>query len=365
MQHLSKCQSLRQPHPMSTRLSKLNSVAKSTEMQKARTFFFSQAPLAKMTKLSKSMLTHESAADPSFMTTCLDTGGDEDGFEAFDDDSACVPDAQSDHYSSDEDLDDEYGEDNEEVLIVPNDEIIAAVEAPFGESASDNSVPAFHRCCNNARKNYGAFTRDEIRSIKLATSLLKKHASLDTYAEMSRWHYEETGQMAPGDKLGAVPGYISRTSLMNRLAIRYGFKNKAKDQLYNVNPMTLPGTGAKVNLVWHDMRQMVVSLLTDPRITDDMKLHFDDNPLVPPPNEVRKIGDINTGAAYRESYKKYCHNPNRDVLCPIILYKDAAVSGQFDKLPIEALQFTLGIFNNKARVSWPQPIKSGGHRPQS
>ena len=37
------------------------------------------------------------------------------------------------------------------------------------------------------------------------------------------------------------------------------------------------------------------------------------------------------------------------MLVPIILYIDGAVTGQFDKLQIEALKMTLGIFNRRAR----------------
>ena len=114
--------------------------------------------------------------------------------------------------------------------------------------------------------------------------------------------------------------------------------------------MTLPRSGARVNVIYHDAKAAVVSLLTDPWFADDDWLHFGDNPLQPPPKDLDYLADINTGLAYTKTYEKLITKPGKQMLVPIIMYIDGAVTGQFDKLQLNALKFTLSILKrNKAR----------------
>ena len=71
--------------------------------------------------------------------------------------------------------------------------------------------------------------------------------------------------------------------------------------------------------------------------------------LHPPPKDLDYLADINTGLSYTETHKRLITNPKKQILMPIVLYLDAAVTGQYDKLQVEALKMTLGIFNRKAR----------------
>jgi len=69
----------------------------------------------------------------------------------------------------------------------------------------------------------------------------------------------------------------------------------------------------------------------------------------PPPDNNPEIGDINTGQAYLETYRKLIENSKEQVLLPVIFYIDGASTGQFANYPITALKFTLGIFTQEAR----------------
>ena len=188
-------------------------------------------------------------------------------------------------------------------------------------------------------RDHGAeFTHYEKASLRLMHLLRRKGATLDTYDETMRWHLAESGNNNPD-------AFISRQRLLKMLGKRY---NVGANYLQE-RTVVLPSTGAKVNLIYHDARENVVSLLTDPRFGDDDFLHFDNDPLAPPPKDLDYVADINTGASYLETYKKLIKNPKKQMLVPIILYIDGAVTGQFDKLQIEALKMTLGIFNRRAR----------------
>ena len=98
----------------------------------------------------------------------------------------------------------------------------------------------------------------------------------------------------------------------------------------------LPGTGTYVHLVCHHFLEMVESLLTDPRISDNDYL-FGDDPFAPPEDSPAMVRDLNTGQAYRTAYNKYIKDPTRQILLPIVPYMDGAVAGSCENLPSKLL----------------------------
>jgi len=87
------------------------------------------------------------------------------------------------------------------------------------------------------------------------------------------------------------------------------------------------------------------SFLTDPRITDEDYLFFDDDPFAPPPDNLDYIGDLNTVRSYIETYNALIKDPSKEILLPVVFYADAAVTGQFVALSVTAVQFLLVIFS--------------------
>ena len=77
-------------------------------------------------------------------------------------------------------------------------------------------------------------------------------------------------------------------------------------------------------------------------------MFFDDDPLAGPPETVTKLGDLNTGDAYMKTYKKLIKKPNQ-VLLPICVYIDGAVTGQFSDLPVTPVKIALGIHKRQTR----------------
>ena len=133
--------------------------------------------------------------------------------------------------------------------------------------------------------------------------------------------------------------------MMSMLKKRYHMEGK----FTHTKRVILPSSRAKVNIYCHDAKDMVEALLTDPRWKDSDWLFFDDDPLAPPPDNLDYISDINTGEAYTKTYARLIKDPTKEMLVPIPMYIDGAVTGQFDKLEITTLQMTLGILNKRAR----------------
>ena len=83
-------------------------------------------------------------------------------------------------------------------------------------------------------------------------------------------------------------------------------------------------------------------MLTDPRIQDKDYLFFNDDPLAPPPNPVVHLEDLNTGESFLKSHEEWIKEKG-EVLLPVVVYIDGAVTGQFSDLPITAVKLALGI----------------------
>ena len=137
---------------------------------------------------------------------------------------------------------------------------------------------------------------------------------------------------------------------------------KLKERFYGLldsapteKKVDLPHSKVTVKLTTHDAAAQMKALLSDPRNKDEDYLYFNDDPEQGPDADFVKVGDINTGLAYRETYQKLIApapttaTGRVKVLCPVLFYMDGCVMGQFDSLPLEAMKFTLGIFNGKAR----------------
>ena len=75
---------------------------------------------------------------------------------------------------------------------------------------------------------------------------------------------------------------------------------------------------------------------------------MDDDPFAPPLENLSYVGDLNTGEAHLETYKRVISN-ERQILVALPLYIDGAVTGQFDKLQVMALKMSIGLLNRRAR----------------
>ena len=189
------------------------------------------------------------------------------------------------------------------------------------------------------------FTKAQVDAIKLLCILRQTKAPLNTYEAHMKWHLEAMGKLRANEPVTSSPEYISREKIFKMLRRRYNVNPIHR----NIEKIILPHSRAQANIVWHDAKAAMVSLLTDPRITDEDYLFFGDNPCSPPPEKLNYIEDLNTGKAYLKTYKKLIDDPSKQVLLPVIFYIDGANTGQFADLPVTAVKFSLGIFTRKAR----------------
>jgi hypothetical protein len=202
----------------------------------------------------------------------------------------------------------------------------------------------FKKYVEYSKNHLLGFSDIERASVRLMHKLIKKKAPLDTYDDIMEWHLQERGLLGPDQPVGQSSLFVSRTKLMEKLRQRYHMSTQ-----YAVpSTLWLPHSKSKV-VVWKkDARDNVLSLLTDPRWSSEDWLYFADDPFAAPPDNLPYVGDLNTGGAYLETYKRLIHK-ERQILVALPLYIDGAVTGQFDKLQVTALKMSIGLLNRRAR----------------
>ena len=194
------------------------------------------------------------------------------------------------------------------------------------------------------------FTIAQKRAVRLMGVLKGTRAALNTYDAILEWHHREKGDIRPCEGLkhvNNVDRYYSREKMIKFLKLRYHFKGKEARNLTIVPP----NSKATVTLTVHNAWDCIESLLTDPRVKDsDYAFHGNDPLLPPPPVTLNStISELHTARAYHEAYQKFIKFPQKQVLLPIVMYIDGAVTGHFSSLTITALKIALGIHNRKHR----------------
>ena len=212
------------------------------------------------------------------------------------------------------------------------------------QDPADKPLVQHREHVRNAVIHSVSLTQNEERLIDLCHLLCHKGAPLCTTDAVMEWYLKQVGQLKFWMRPSDCAHWMSREDLFKKLARRC---NVALP-MHTITPLALPSTDASVNIVHYEASELVVQLLTDPRFGDDSWLHFNDDPLAAPPEDLDYLEDINTGLCYTETHKKKITASNQ-VLCPIILCDDECVNGQFDKLPLQQIRFTIGLLKNKER----------------
>lgn len=216
-----------------------------------------------------------------------------------------------------------------------------AAALPEPAEVNTTMLRDFKIYAKRAKKDFMAFPPEEAAAIDLMKMMNDKGGSLVMFNEIMEWHV---------DHLKATE-VVRADKLYRKLEERYDMTNTMPYK----SRVTLPFCGVTVDIPCHDAAAQIKDLLTDPNIKPSDYLFFNGDPKQGPPDEFKRLRDINTGLAYRETHKKLIGdepltaNGRIKMLMPIMFYMDGCVMGQFDNLPLEILKICLGIFNGKYR----------------
>ena len=206
----------------------------------------------------------------------------------------------------------------------------------------NEGIGKFRAYLSYSQQKFAEFMPSEKAAIELMSLMDTKGGSIALYEAVMDWHLRHlTGNQQK----------ISADKLHNDLIERYGME----PVLPYEKKVKLDSEEGEVPIVCHDCEAQTVDLLSDPRLQESDYLFPSDDPEGKPPDEWEFLADIDTGRAYRETYKKlieprpYTDCGRRRVLCPYIFYLDSCVTGQTQNQEVEILKFTIGLLNQKAR----------------
>ena len=209
----------------------------------------------------------------------------------------------------------------------------------------------FRKYCQLRQSSHNNnFSNPERRAVKLMGVLKGTRAALNTYDAILEWHHREKGDITERESLKHVSNvdkYLSRQKMLKILETRYYLEGKGAKN----STIRLPNSKADVTLTFHNAWDCIESLLIDPRVKDSDYAFHQNDPFAPPPpvSTNGTISELHTARAYYEAYQKFIKFPGKQVLLPIVMYIDGAVTGQFSSMPITALKMSLGIHNRKHR----------------
>ena len=234
---------------------------------------------------------------------------------------------------------------DESVATLPNDNQTTQNNQKERPPPDDRNIKQFRQYCKKGMTSFIRLNKRQVRGVKLLDILRKNKTPLTAYDDLLGWYFDETGKRVGNEPIGEVPDYMSRDRLMTFLKQRYNMTDKFPFE----RKIVLPHSGAKVSVVCMEARNCVWRLLADPRLTDDDFCFYDNDPLAPPPEKMTKVGQLNTGEAYRNAYSKYIKDPEKQMGVGIQWYIDGAVTGQFDNLSVTALKMSLSCFTLEYR----------------
>ena len=202
---------------------------------------------------------------------------------------------------------------------------------------------AFRAYCDNHKHNFLPLTKQDATCVKLM-HVLKRKAPLNAHTSVLEWHLKEVGELQPDQKVGDATGHCHRATPMKKLLPRYNPERMKTEEM----KVRLPSSKAVVSIPVRSAADCIVTLLTDPRFEASDCLFFGNDPLAPPPEKTPCLADLNTGEAHLKSHEKSIAH-ERQVLSPVPMCIDGAVTGQFTDLPVTAVKLALGIHTREAR----------------
>ena len=247
----------------------------------------------------------------------------------------------SDEESDEEILDSESEERKSEEYTLNKGAIGDKFESEDKVSREKLKIDQFREYVEWAHTNNADLSPERKAAIELMHLMNTKGGSLELYKEIFGWHMAHL----------KTEFIVSSDNLHKYLIKRYNLADTMPIELRT----RLPYSEATVDIVTHNCTAQTVDLITDPRIAEEDYLFFDGDPRNGPPEEWTTVGDINTGRAYRETYKKLIEpepitpDGRIKVLNGYVLYLDACVTGHFGGLSMEILKFSSTLLNANAR----------------
>ena len=149
----------------------------------------------------------------------------------------------------------------------PSDETSKAEDEAVKVPPNVQLLEDFRAYCEHGVKQTQPFDEYTVTSIKLLEQLRQCKAPMCAYENMLEWHLKETGHLRDDSMtLKDTKKYFSRATLLKKLAKRYNCEALAP----KLKRVRLPSSKAVASIPCREAKDVIVSLLTDPRVEDEV-----------------------------------------------------------------------------------------------
>lgn len=177
--------------------------------------------------------------------------------------------------------------------------------------------------------------------VDLMNMLLDEGCSLQMFKKILKWAKRSQGR----DGFDFSKYHIKdRENVMTQLYLM----NDMAGMKPAVVPMDIIGSANPVDLVVHDFRQHLYSLLKCDICMNDDNLLWGDTPFEHPHSNTQ-LDDINDGDIYRQAYKELVTKADLHVPMGIVMFIDKTKTDLHGNLSLEPVMFTLAFFKRDLR----------------
>ena len=194
-------------------------------------------------------------------------------------------------------------------------------ESPGGELSLtvSHQLPDASLCnklLSHVQSGHGSIPLSTVHTSEFKLLNICKPYSLKLYDEIIQWVQES--YLAGVDFLSKLR---TRQAVLKHIEIRFNLQGSHPQ----TKTVFLPGCAQHVQLMIHDFKDQLYSLLSDPTVMCDENLLFhNNNPFHPPLDTRQRNGqyvyqDVNDGSVYYDAYQAHCTAEGRDVLVQSLL----------------------------------------------
>ena len=167
-------------------------------------------------------------------------------------------------------------------LLDSSDDAMESQDEATESQDEDAEVPpnvemldSFRAYCEDGVRQTQPLDEYTVTSIKLLDQLRQCKAPMCSYKRMLEWHLKETGHLKDASmRLKDTKSYLSRATLLKKLTKRYNCE-ALQPKLKKVR---LPFSKAVASIPCREAKDVIVSLLTDPRVRNKDYLFFNKDP---------------------------------------------------------------------------------------
>jgi hypothetical protein len=228
-------------------------------------------------------------------------------------------------------VDDESNSDDDDIIEINDDVVVSSVE---------KRMLSWQKEVNDVQKN-AIFDKSDVSNLELFELLRTSGAPKYLFERIQKWSANHSVALSSSNP-------VSRKTFVNRMRTKTYGPNFSKNLEPKVMDLYLTH-GSRIPVVYFSFRAVLASLLLNKCVMKDENLLLNPNDPFDSIPEGTALSDLNSGWWHRETCKMFRLQPKKDILLPIVLFIDGSTIDSNQKMSVEPITFTLGIFKRSVR----------------